>query len=480
MLKESITRRNATRGKAGLSPSTWWGARYAVGLFTLLPACSGLAEGELAEEDYAPQEAEDQAQGQDDVELGALEQPITGGSLTTSFASVLKLKASNRNTTCTVLKVAPFKFVTAAHCIDANEEGFITQLTLITDAAGAGGPGNEVVLQIPTGGVQIHPSFKLMNTFLQAFDYYDVATITTTTTTSPQGIPIPLSNNTPPSLPIATTVVGFGCDLRAGSTNGGKKQSAQFSINIGTDNDGGVAHHIFRSNNGGATVGCEGDSGGPALSNTDATVVGLVLSGEQFIPSEQQTTTSFLRVSNVSGWINKPHPGNDPSLFSATATNDLYFIHNKLRVLDPPTPLGLCMAAAGTSLESPVILHHCADPFGHLTGNPPAWTVTPVSASAPGRFLILNRRVRNSCLAPGNATNNSNLELQACDFNNNNQKWYFALNTSTTPPTLRIKNHATDLCVRSENNSTALGTAVEQSTCDAGAANSGASWVATR
>lgn len=421
-----------------------WCACWAASLLALLPGC-GAAEG--------PYEA-----GEDeDVVLGALDQPITGGTLTNgAFPAVVRLLASRD---CTATKIGDFKFLTAAHCVDGNPAD--TRLDII-DVTGV-----QRSLTIPSGGIQMHPSWTLLeapgSNGAPSARSYDVAVITTTTSTPtlPTLLPIPSSAVT--RQPITVTGVGFGCD-NLDPSHTGRQQSALFDLTLlnGT--------HTMTDVD--VPANCAGDSGGPGL-NSDNRIIGVMGQGVD------NAQTFFMRMSNFRTWVLNPVPGNDASLFQG---GSVYFMHNR-----PATPglLGLCMASSASSGSNvPVQLSECGDGAGLLTGGRgPLWTLIP--SSTAGRFVLVNSPT-GGCLAVPNGAANANLRIETCaaNFANDRQKWSFT--TSPNPsgfPVLRIRNHSSGLCIRSENNSTALGTLVEQTPCDAGTstqANTGQSWVAMR
>jgi hypothetical protein len=258
--------------------------------------------------------------------------------------------------------------------------------------------------------------------------------------------------------------MGFGIDALDPSHTG-QQQSGQFLLELlnGT--------HTMTDR--GAPTMNEGDSGGPGVTNTDGTIIGVMGEG-----AENQTY--FQRMSNVIGWVNNPVPGNDDSLFQTGGT--LYFMHHKQAT---GGFIGSCMASSANSgTNVPVELAQCTDVRGLLNGGrAPGWAVVPVAA---GGFAIINAAT-GGCLAPPNGAANANLRLETCstNFSNARQRWSFlrAENPSGTFRVLRIRNESSGLCIRSEVDRTALGSLVEQTPCDAGTsaqANAGQSWIATR
>lgn len=389
---------------------------------------------------------------EDEVELGTAEQSITGGVLTgDSFASTVKITQSGQS--CSAFKLeGTNKFVTAAHCIISTTGS----VSMIADDDGVSGA---VTLSIPSGGIQIHPSFTLRNGS-NTQDVYDVATITTTTATPAIfGLQIP-ANEAPPTLPISGTGIGYGCDTTPGSTNGGKRQFGQFDIT-------GSGDHVIRS--AGPDAVCSGDSGGPVISNVDGRVLGVT-------DAAGFGVSIWSRVASIRNWIVNPVPGNDPSLFANS--NFLFFMHRKVV---SGVPSGLCIAANSNVLNPPspvaVRLEKCSDPIGNITGKSTGWTSFGTTPS--GRFVLLNRGT-NLCLQPNGSSTGSVLQAVTCNISSPtaNQKWFYERSPGGV---LRIKNHSTNLCVSTASGGTSAGTNLVQATCDAGTtADSVLSWVATR
>jgi hypothetical protein len=423
--------------------------------------CGAAAEDELSlEETEAGQAGE--------ADLGTSASAITSGTLTTSFDSVVKII---QDAPCTATKLKGTNtFLTAAHCI-SNEVA-----RLVTMVPNADGSTGQVSLSIPSGGIQKHPSFKLRTTTAgvvpNTFDSYDIAVITTTTPTpNIVGLELP-ANESPPPVPSTATGIGYGCDQSLNpDTRNGKRQSGAFDL------IGGTLDHVLTST--GPDTLCFGDSGGPLLSNANGSIIGIA---DVF---SQTGLSGWSRTASVRSWIKNPKPGNDASLFQNSG--DLFFMHNKLVPISNSTDRirnGLCMVANSNVRNAPgpvsVLLDKCSDPFGRITGKSSGWTI--VSASPAGRFVVMNRAT-SLCLAPIGTTSGSDVQAVACDFNFNTalQKWFFTTSgAGSTFPTLRIKNHSTNLCLRSDGAGTSVGTKVEQLTCDAGANDSVQSWVATK
>jgi hypothetical protein len=428
--------------------------------YWLAPSTAALLMGALGGCGASTEGSEATLDAEDD--LVTVGQDITGGDLVPgNFTGVVKTD------TCSAVKLTGSrKFLTAAHCI-LNE--LATKINIFTANDGVGG---KIELAIPSGGIQIHPSWK-MRFGSNSFDVYDIATITTTTDVDAfQSLPLP-AGESPPTVPSTATGYGFGCDNNdstrpAADRHGGKRQSGFFNLT------GGTLDHVLTSS--GPDALCSGDSGGPLMSNTDGTVIGIADAAGLGI-------SAWSRVGNVRSWIKNPKPGNDPSLF--TASSDLFFMHNKKLPDDPePRPKGLCMVAKsathdpGVSVD--VSIDKCSDPFGKLTGKGSGWT--SLATNTAGRFLIVNRAT-GYCLQPKGAASGSNLQVATCDFGFNlpAQKWFYSTSAGGGLfPTLRIKNHSSNLCITTENGGTAANTNVEQATCDANANDSVQSWVATR
>jgi hypothetical protein len=91
-------------------------------------------------------------------------------------------------------------------------------------------------------------------------------------------------------------------------------------------------------------------------------------------------------------------------------------------------------------------------------------------------------RATGQCLQPTGTTSGSDLQTVACNITapTNSQKWFYTTSGASPFPTLRIKNHSTNLCISTDGGGTSAGTKVEQATCDAGANDSIQSWVATK
>lgn len=449
MFKQVLRRRESDRNLAGVRPlNSWRGLRQAATVSLLgtgLWGCGAPIEGD------EPAMATQAEPG--DTDWGMLEQAITGGTFTTAIGAVIKITQSG--TPCTATKLdGTNKFLTAAHCI-INEAA-----TALTAFTGADGISGQISLSIPSRGIQIHPSFKLTGDLDQSNDY-DVAVITTTTPTSIPGMRLPI-DSTPPAIPSTVVGVGYGCDNQNPSNNG-RRQFGFFELT-----GGGLSHTLTSS---GPDVVCSGDSGGPLFTGAN-TIVG------NFNAGPLGNTSIFSRIGNVVQWIRDPKPGNDPSLFQRSVI-DLFFMHNKKVGTFPE---GYCMVADSDVRNPPrpvnVILDKCSDPFGQITKKSSGWTM--LSVPPAGRFALINRGT-GFCLAPSSTSSGADLQVVACDlnFNTNLQKWHFTRTAASPFATLRIKNHATNLCVRTAAGGTSLGTRVEQITCDGGGNDSVQSWVAT-
>jgi hypothetical protein len=431
------------------------------GLFgSALSGCGAAAEGDDSSLDEEVERA-------DEGELGAAALAITGGTLTTSFKSSVRVRSIAGGESCTATRLqGTNKFLTAGHCI---ENVLATSITIFPDAEGS----TPKTLTVPAGGIQVHPSFRMKTvgtTFPNSLDTYDAAVITTTTPIDAfvgPGLALP-TNESPPTLPLTGTGIGYGCDTSLTTdTHEGKRQSGQFTVSTGSQN-----HHDLLTT--GPAVGCEGDSGGPLISNVNGALIGINDAGGT------GTGTFWSRTASIRNWINNPKPGNDSSLL--TVSNFLFFMHNKK---DGSVPRGLCMVANSNVLNTPgpvsVQLDFCSDPIGHLTGKGSGWTT--FSTSPAGQFVIMNRAT-GLCLQPGGPAAGADLQVATCNLGapTELQKWSFVNTASAgTFSTLRIKNRSTALCISTDSSGTNVGTKVEQATCANSSTNDSVqSWVATR
>jgi len=433
-------------------------------LLLALGGCGAVADGDDASLDPA----EDST---GEAGLGTAARAITHGDLVPgNFKEVVRIGGS-----CTATKLTGAnKLLTAAHCI-GNELAKTMAVSTSNDGINDANP-----LHIQS--ILIHPSFKLRtlpanpDPFPNSFEVYDVAVInfsaSDTNVSSIVGMPLP-STETPPSLPLSGTSYGFGCDTDdatrpAASQHGGKRQSGFFNLASALDHD---------LSSSGPDVVCSGDSGGPLMSNTDGTVIGVLDAG----PSG--TSSFWSRTGNVRNWILNPSAGNDPALF--TTSSSLFFINNKKEQDSKGlrTP-GLCMVTNSNVLNPPtatgVVLDRCSDPIGHLTGKGSGWI--SYAPSTNGRFVLFNRAT-GQCLQPSGSATGADLQTVACNITapTATQKWVYTTSARAgIYPTLRIKNDSTQMCISTEGGLTKAGTKVEQASCDDGIDDSVQSWVATR
>lgn len=384
--------------------------------------------------------------------LGTAVQAITNGDLTgETFKAVVKIIEDETGQECTATKIETNKFLTAAHCI-SSATGNV--MGMIADDDGVTG---EVTLDIPAGGFRRHPSWDLRNgSNIQ--DVYDVAVVTTTTSTST----IPIIQNTtsqaPPTIPtIALTAIGYGCDNT--SNDDGQRQLGILDLGGGND-------HVIRSSGPDAT--CSGDSGGPYL-GTDGKIIGVVDAGNFGV-------SVFSRTGNIRAWINNPVPGNDSSLFGVG--NTLFFM---LRKAVSSVPSGLCMVANSNVFQPPnpvsVQIDRCSDGLGKITGKSSGWILLNDSSTPANRFSLMNQATAG-CLTPNGSSSGSVLRSVPCTSPiPSSQQWFFTVSSGS----LRIKNQSSNLCISTANSGTSAGTNVVQATCDAGTAtDSVLSWMATR
>ena len=433
-------------------------------LLFALCGCGAVAEGDDASLDPATDST-----GEAGLETTA--RAITHGDLVPgNFKEVVKIDG-----TCTATKLKGVnKLLTAAHCI-LNELAQTMKVSTNNEGTNDANP-------LHVQSILIHPSFKLRtlpdsdDPFPNSQEVYDIAVVsfasTDTNVSSITGLSLP-SNETPPTNPTTATSYGFGCDdddaSRAmASKHGGKRQSGFFNLS-------GTLDHDLTSS--GPDVVCEGDSGGPLLSNTDASIIGVVDAGSS-------TRSYWSRTGNVRNWILNATRGNDASLFANS--NFLFFMTNRKVNNDGKgaRSLGLCMVANSNVLNpatpTSVILGRCSDPIGHLTQQGSGWT--SLSTTPAGRFVIFNRAT-GQCLQPNGAASGADLQAVTCNIGSPtpSQKWtYTTASRGGIYPTLRIKNDSTGMCISTEGGGTAAGSKVEQATCDNGADDSVQSWVATR
>ena len=407
----------------------------------------------------------DEQQGESD--LGTIEQDISGGSLTNSFGSVFKLFLGNGF--CTASKIGPFKFMTAAHCF--REAGVNPATVTTLDVTSKGDGATSIFHLAVPGGVQIHPSAVIQNTFPQFDETYDVAVFTTTTSTT--GDPMTISSaGENLSVPVSAFSVGYGADALDPSHNG-KKQSAFYNLNIKVPLTVKAELPLGAA----SPVTGSGDSGSPLLRASDFQILGVGsyggLGGSVTNPNSQDRSISaFSRVANVVDWINDPTPTNTNAIFQQNAV--VRFIHNKK---NGSFPVGLCLTQRVNAIE----LLPCRGPFGKEVSpsQAPGWML--LATPAAGHFAIVNREYFPLCLTTEfSPANGSALAAGPCDVNKPAQQWQFQLTTASPFNTLRIKNKANGLCVGTGGGLTS-GTAVTQSTCVSGStADSVQSWLASR
>jgi hypothetical protein len=216
-------------------------------------------------------------------------QPITNGTLVTSnsfpFSAVVKLSNG-----CSGTKIGARRFLTAAHCLPNLVVG--SPISITNSLSGTFGAGDATTIS----RIDRHPAFERRSVG-GGTGGYDIAVFEIASDTP--GIPV-LSNISANYLGDGTagTFVGYGCDNRPGSTNGGKKQRGAFRAAFNGNLD--VYTHAITS--AGSAQVCPGDSGGPALTQNSSGTWTIRGVNNGFGSVESY----FHRTGNVRLWLNAP------------------------------------------------------------------------------------------------------------------------------------------------------------------------------
>ena len=396
-------------------------------------------------------------------ESGSLEQAITGGALVTAadntvapFSSAVLL-----NQSCSGVKIADKRFLTAAHCISSFLPTTIRIANNLTGAQGS-------PFDIAPGTLARHPSYELGTNAGEIVKpgLYDVAVFSILDPLNFTGpiIATPLTLQATPPGTTNMTLVAYGCDSAPGSTNGGKKQKA---VNAFTaiSNANLAAHVHYIKDSGGASV-CSGDSGSPLFRNSVPRVTGIAAHGTAGVPD-----SSFTRVANVAEWIAEP------------AKN--VFLHNSTGFLmngafaDGSFPALRCASiiGKGPAIDADVRLDECDDVDATVTGNPPGWRLLSTGGI---NFAIVNRST-GTCLGVLNGSTADNADVRAfsCDAVTpsnipTSQRWSFA---NPSGSYFRVVNQASQRCLGTSSGTGSRLGDVRQFTCGS---SSNLQWVFTR
>lgn len=413
----------------------------AASLAAALAACSG-TDWQDADADYS---ADDEQ-----LELGSLEQAITGGTEITNsdFASVVKFNAAVGSCTATKIgQTAPngsfpngtSKFLTAAHCTSST-----TTQVRITNLNNP--PDNGTLFSVVANQTGRHPSFLFRGEpeNSTADSLYDVAvvTISNATTSIPTAT---LGGAATVANGVNLTGVGYGCNT-SNPAIAGRKQKATFTTATPSAVQNG-AHSIFDTGN---PSGCDGDSGGP-LFNSSNQIVGSLRGGDG-------TITTWPRTGNVLDWINNPKAANDASLLADQQS--IFLVHTK------SDARGFCAVSSSTTSSTVAsFLHECEAPNGSSNGRP---GLRLLAAPQAGHFRIVNR-FNGLCL-----TTSSDAEAAATVFTtcattsgttSNRQAWSFGSVTSVFHRI--VKNFNSSKCLTTQGGGSSLNAVLVQKTCPA-------------
>lgn len=210
---------------------------------------------------------------------------IVGGSPENNYAAVGALM-ENGAQFCTGTLVTPTEVVTAAHCVADNPNRSGVSFFIGNDA---NNPSSGT--SIPVSGMFPHPSF----------DWYslanDIAVVRLSSAASVSPIPINTEPMTSEWLGVRPLFVGFGITVGGGQDNG-RKRSVRIAITEIGDTQFGYADSEANT--------CNGDSGGPALSEVNGSlrILGVTSYGDIYCSTYGADTRVDAFASFINGYLN--------------------------------------------------------------------------------------------------------------------------------------------------------------------------------
>jgi hypothetical protein len=379
---------------------------------------------------------------------------INGGSLVTQNTppadSVVKIEG------CTGTKIGTRRFLTAAHCFPNLSAGTTIRITNRLDGAFVAGTTFTI------SKIDRHPSFdaRVQEGAGLQFSRVFEATI------------IEINADTPaiPTLPIRAAFVedgpgalvfGFGCDPKTPGNSGQKQVATMFST-FNSDQD--IYDHFWTSRPDSTAMICNGDSGGPTLTQNPNAGFRWEVSGIN-VGIGPGAQSGFSRTGSVLRWINAPaknvfQNGEVGSFLNGAST--------------------YCMGVVGASNSPGAQVSQFFCDGRNQPNDDESWRLTQ---GFSGTFRISNGKsglclgVEGASLAEG-----ALVKQQTCDNNadpSGTQAWRF-IGRSGTSFNLFVNGRSNKCLTVATSDGSGNGTNLIQSACPAQAGPNRGSWLFTR
>jgi hypothetical protein len=370
--------------------------------------------------------------------------PITGGTLVpnnlTPYDSVFKLE-SPAGSLGTATKIGSRRFLTCAHCLPGGTVGATVRLsnTLAGNFTGTA----------TLTAVAKHPSWLYQRA---GKDFYDVAVFEINADTP--GAALAMRTDFVP-VGRVMRMVGFGCNV-TNPGDLGKKQMVDITAELWGSPDIDV-HNVTNSIVGSDPLryGCEGDSGGPWLSEIGTWGIAAVSS------RGNSNGTLAARHSSVLRWINAPAinvfaPGEDGTLFNFASA--------------------LCAGVQGSSTASGAQIQQFYCDGRNQPNDTQSWRLLGLGS---GQFAFVNRN-GSRCLGVDGASSADGALLKqftCAAALNSNQAWTFV---HTSGDFYQVRNANSGKCMSVNAGSPNPGANLAQFTCGAIGSLTNQSWIFTR
>jgi Trypsin/Ricin-type beta-trefoil lectin domain len=378
-----------------------------------------------------------------------IQQPITNGTLVTTnnfpFSAVVKIQSVGL--TCSGTKVGNRRFLTAAHCLPNATVGSAISITNRLSGVFTAADATTI------SRIDRHPAFDRRSVGVGTGGY-DIAVFEIPVDSPNIAV---LGNISANYVADGTSgvFVGYGCDNRPGSTNGGKKQRGAFTAIFNANLD--VYTHAITT--GGPAQICPGDSGGPALTQNSAgtwTIRGV----NNGLGDNSQSYMH--RTGNVRLWVNAP-------------AKNVFSDGQNGRLLNGKS--GNCIGIDGAS----VVAGAQAMQFYCDGRNQPADNqFFQLRSSGSGTFNLINGKSGMCLGVDGASTADGALIMQfpcASPSPVNNQAWQFVNSTGSY---FQVRNGKSGKCMGVSGGSLDHGAILAQFSCSSLGSVNNQTWVYSR